>query len=543
MIQKESSFHSFSKIFEILGVIVIFILLLAHSVRAEFSPITATMEISGKVIRPGDIVEFSITLQKSYNTSKSLTVGLSIDKKPDNWVAGFFADNNQVSHISFAEESIASNQILLRIRVPANTSNGPQLIRISLKPLGEDVSNYDIIYREFTVTVDRNAMPNLDIYAAIPGKKTHPGIPARFDVTLENKYDSRATAKISIISKPEMWGVDLLSSDDTRITELGISARGSQNFIVLVQPPENTSEDDYEVLIGASLEGGNQTISLPLKISINPDFDSSQALSAYIEMSSIVTGLEVRPENTAEFIMLLKNRFDQQMKLNLKAISKPAGWNVEFFSYSETIDKKTDNTGDKMRLTMFNLPPKSEQKFRIKVKPSSNASDGIYSVIVSAFSMDNRSISQGLEVTVNKGLENSQILGIYPGYSEINLNPGESTEIKVTLKNSGDEALKNVKLEVNEVSGLSSEVKSFQTIEKLEAGESKIIPVEIKARADADAGLKEIFMRAKSDDILSEEKSIKVKVEKSGSSGIFGIAMVGLTFVALIFIIRKFGRR
>ncbi len=543
MIQKESSFHSFSKIFEILGVIVIFILLLAHSVRAEFSPITATMEISGKVIRPGDIVEFSITLQKSYNTSKSLTVGLSVDKKPDNWVAGFFADNNQVSHISFAEESIASNQILLRIRVPANASNGPHLIRISLKPLGEDVNNYDTIYREFTATVDRNAMPNLDIYATIPGKKTHPGIPARFDVTLENKYDSRATVKISLISKPEMWGVDLLSSDDTRITELGISARGSQNFIVLVQPPENTSEDDYEVLIGASLEGGNQTISLPLRISINPDFDSSQALSAYIEMSSIVTGLEVRPENTAEFIMSLKNRFDQQMKLNLKAISKPAGWNVEFFSDSETVDKKTDNTGDKMRLTMFDLPPKSEQKFRIKVKPAPNASDGIYSVIVGAFSRDNRSISKGLEVTVNKGLENSQILGIYPGYSEITLIPGESTEIKVTLKNSGDEALKNVKLEVNEVSGLSSEVKSFQTIEKLEAGESKIIPVEIKARADADAGLKEIFMRAKSDDILSEEKSIKVKVEKSGSSGIFGIVMVGLTFVALIFIIRKFGRR
>ena len=50
-------------------------------------------------------------------------------------------------------------------------------------------------------------------------------------------------------------------------------------------------------------------------------------------------------------------------------------------------------------------------------------------------------------------------------------------------------------------------------------------------------------MRTKSGDIQGEEKSVKVNVEKSGSSGVAGIGMVVLAIIALVFIIRKFGRR
>lgn len=522
-----------TKILRIIGYLTILILILIPLASAEFSQITATTDITGKVVRPGDTVEFTTTLQKGYNTTKSVSVKLYIDKKPDNWLAGFYADNNQVSQITFPADSTASKQIILRLRVPVNTSDGAYLIRIGLQPYGEYVTNYELIYRDFAATVDRNAMPNLDIYSGIPGRKTHPGSPARFSVTVENKYDSRATVKLSVLSKPDEWGVDMLSSDGARITKLSIPAKGKQDFDVIAQPPVNTSEGDYEVLIGASMESGSQIISLPLSISINPDIDPTQALSAYLEMRSAIAGLEVRPENAAEFTVSLKNRYDQQIKLNLKALNKPEGWNVEFLS----------DTDDKVRLAALELPAKGEQKFKVKVKPASNASDGIYPILVGAVSGDDRSVSQRLEVTVNKGLEKSQILSVYPSYSEVTLNPGGSTGISVTLRNGGNEALSNVQLEIQDVSGISTQIRSFGTIEKFEAGESRTIPVEITARADAGSGIKEIFMRAKSGDIQGEEKSIKVNVEKSGSSGIAGIGMVVLAIIALVFIIRKFGRR
>ncbi len=521
-----------NRILRFLGVITILILILPLA-SAEFSSITATTDITGKVVRPGDIVEFTTTLQKGYNTTKSVSVKLFIDKKPDNWLAGFYADNNQISQITFPADSTDSKQIVLRLRVPVNTSDGAYLIRMGLQPYGEGVTNYELIYRDFAATVDRNAMPNLDIYSSIPGRKTHPGLPVKFSITIENKYDSRATVKLSVLSKPNEWGVDLLSSDGARITKLSIPAQSTQDFDVIAQPPVNTSEGDYEVLIGASMESGSQIISMPLSISINPDLDPTLALSAYLEMHSSIAGLEVRPENTAEFTVSLKNRYDQQLKLNLKTLNKPEGWNVEFLS----------DTDDKVSLTTLELPAKGEQNFKVKVKPAPNASDGIYPVLVGAVSGDDRSVSQRLEVTVNKGLEKSQILSLYPSYSEVTLNPGGSTEISVTLRNGGDEALSSVQLEIQDVSGISTQIRSFGTIETLEAGESRNIPVEITALADAGSGIKEIFMRATSGDIQGEEKSIKVNVEKSGSSGVAGIGMVVLAIIALVFIIRKFGRR
>ncbi|SNQ59638.1 COG1470 family protein [Candidatus Methanoperedens nitratireducens] len=522
-----------NKILRFLGIIAVLILLLTPPTTAEFSQITATTDITGKVVRPGDTVEFTTTLQKGYNTTKSVSVKLFIDKKPDNWLAGFYADNNQVSQITFPADSITSKQVVLRLRVPVNTSDGAYLIRIGLQPYGEDITNYELIYREFAATVDRNAMPNLDIYSGIPGRKTHPGSPIKFSVTVENKYDSRATVKLSVLTKPNEWGVDMLSSDGARITKLSIPAKGKQDFDVVAQPPINATDGDYEVLIGASMESGSQIISLPLSTSINPDLDPAQALSAYLEMHSSIAGLEVRPENVAEFIVSLKNKYDQQIKLNLKALNKPEGWNVEFLLDSD----------DDVRLTTLELPAKGEQKFKVKVKPATSASDGIYPILVGAVSGDDRSVSQRLEVTVNKGIEKSQILSLYPSYSEVTLNPGGSTEISVALRNGGDEALSNVQLEIQEVSGISTQIRSFGTIEKLEAGESRNIPVEITARADAGSGMKEIFMCAKSGDIQGEEKSIKVNVEKSGSSGVAGIGMVVLAIIALVFIIRKFGRR
>jgi len=64
-------------------------------------------------------------------------------------------------------------------------------------------------------------------------------------------------------------------------------------------------------------------------------------------------------------------------------------------------------------------------------------------------------------------------------------------------------------------------------------GETRSIPVEITANANAGSGVKEIFIRAKGDGLVSSEKSIRVNVEKSSSSGLLGIAMLGLQSLCL----------
>jgi uncharacterized membrane protein len=218
--------------------------------------------------------------------------------------------------------------------------------------------------------------------------------------------------------------------------------------------------------------------------------------------------------------------------LNLKVLSQPEGWNTEFV---------TDDDEDE-RLSSFMLAAGEEQAFIVKVKPFLNATSGLYPITVAAISGD-RNVTRQLEVNINNNLENAELLKVTSNPSELTLNPGGSSELRVNVENRGNDPLEDVTLEINEVTGITSQIQGFGTIEELEAGESKTIPVQITANANAGSGVKEIFIRAKSDDIVSSEKSIKVNIEKSSSSGLLGIALLGFAILVLVFVVRKFGRR
>ena len=498
---------------------------------ADFSSLAVLSDISGKVARPGDLVEFSFTVEKGYNTSESTSVTFLIEKVPENWTAGVYANGNQVSQITLPEEA-DEKELTLKVRIPESAKDGGYTVKIGLRPYGENRRNYDTIYREFTITVDRAAMPNLDIYSDIPGKKTHPGIPVSFGAFVENKYESRANFRIFLVSKPEQWGVDLLSTDGARITRLGVPAGESQEFEILVNPPLNATEGDYEVLVAACPEKGNRSVFLPISVSINPELSRDEDLSAYVELNSNIVGFEIRPETTAEFSVSLKNRYDQPLKLDLEVLSLPEGWRAEFVN-----DEDEDE-----RLSSLMLSAGEELAFTVKVKPSQNATSGLYPVTVAAVS-GNKIVSRQLEVNINNDLENEELLKVDTNPNELTLNPGGSSDVRVSIENRGNEALEDVTLEINDVSGLSTQIQGFGTIDELESGESRSISVEITANANAGSGVKEIFIRAKSDDLVSSENSIKVNVEKSSSSGLLGIAMLGFAVLVLVFVIRKFGRR
>ncbi len=87
-------------------VLIIFVLisLMPFPARADFSSLAVLNEISGKVAKPGDLVEFSFTLEKGYNTSESTSVTFFLEKVPENWTAGIYADGTQVSQITLPEE-------------------------------------------------------------------------------------------------------------------------------------------------------------------------------------------------------------------------------------------------------------------------------------------------------------------------------------------------------------------------------------------------------------------------------------------------------
>jgi uncharacterized membrane protein len=245
------------------------ILLLTPSISADFAHIAVTTDITGKVVRPGDTAEFVISLEKGYNTTDDVSVTLFIDKKPDDdWMAGFYEDGDQVSRITFPADESGKKQVTLRVRAPENVDDGTYVIKAGFQSYGESVTNYEFIYREFVVDVDRNAALNLDMYAEIPGRATHPGTPVTVDLTIENRYDSRTVVKLDVISKPPEWCVDILSEDGFRITKICVPDNGEKEIDVVVCPPVNVSKGDYTITIGAAPESGDQYITEDISISI-----------------------------------------------------------------------------------------------------------------------------------------------------------------------------------------------------------------------------------------------------------------------------------
>ncbi len=392
-----------------IGIVLLLVIsLIISTAGAEWSSIAVMTSITGKVVLPGDTVEFPITIEKGYNSSDEAWCSLSIKDKDDGWNAGFYSDGDQISCITFPEDKNSPEEIILRVRTPIDTPNGVYTIWADFRP-----DDGDTISQEFVVNVDNEATLDLDIYSNIPGLESRPNDPVEFYVTLENDYDHRVTANINVVEKPDDWNVEFLEEDngEYRITKTSIAANDEQTFIV-------------------------------------------------------------------------------------------------------------------------------------KVRPSLGADDGTYPIIVNAVLENSQfEVFQQLDLTVNRGIEEEKMLSIFPGTKSLELNPGSSEEIIINLRNTGDRTLNNVELKVQDVSGLTTSIRSFGAIDELEPGESQGIPVEIKARADASSDVKEILMRAVSDEAESEDERVEVSVVKSNSSGFIGIGMIIAALLLLGFIVLKFGRR
>ncbi|MDY0387078.1 MAG: hypothetical protein RBT65_08130 [Methanolobus sp.] len=384
------------------------ILLTIPTASAGWSSIAVIPSITGKVVLPGDTVEFPITIEKGYNNSDKAWCSLSIKGKNDGWSTGFYNDGDQITCLTFPKNKDSPEEVILRIKPPIDTPNGAYTIWTDFKP-----DDGNTISQEFVVNVDSEAVLDLDIYSNVPGLETRPNDPVEFYVTLENNYDHRVAANINIVEKPDDWDVEFLEEDNGkyRITKTSIAANEVQNFIVKVRPPLNATDGTYPIVLNADLENS--------------------------------------------------------------------------------------------RL----------------------------------------GVSQQLDLTINRGIEEDKMLSIFPGTKSIGLNPGSSEEIVVNLRNMGDWTLNNIDLKVQDVTGLTTEVRSFGTVDELEPGESWDTSIEITARADATSGSKEVLMRAVSDEAQSIDGIVEVTVEKSSSSGFLGIVMVIVSIVILLIVVSKFGRR
>lgn len=374
----------------------------------EWASVAVLNPITGKSVYPGDTVDFSITVESGHNRTEDGWCSLNVESMPAGWDVGFYDNNTRITNLFFAAGETEPMAITLRVKTPADISNGDYAVWVRFRP-----DEGHSILREFVVNVNTDAEPSIDLFSETPGLETSSADYVRFPITLRNNYDHRVT-------------VDLFA------------------------------------------------------------------------------------ENV------------------------PTGWDVDFFYES-------DGT---YRLKKLSVAAGTEQSFTMRVRPALNETDGVYIFTARAVPENgDRGVPLNFSVAVNNGLSDENMLLVSAAVNRILLNPGASEDVTVTVRNTGDKTLNNVKLNVQTPSGLSANINSFGNIKELRPGETWSTTIEITARADAGSGTKDVLIRAVSDETQSEDAKIEAAVEKSGTSSLIGIGLIAAAVLFLAVVFLKFGRR
>lgn len=386
------------------------------------------------------------------------------------------------------------------------------------------------IFSPLSAAEDDDDWASIAATSTVTGKVVCPGDTAEFTLDIEKgcNVSDKAWCSLSVSEKPGDWTVGFYKNND-EVTHITFSEGEdeTEEVTLRVEVPSDASEGRYSVWSEIDPDDGD-VISRRYAVTVDKDAGMS------LDMYSNAPGLVTRPNDPVEFDVTLKNDYDNRVTVDLYTDKKPENWDVEFLQ---------DENGQ-YRQNKISIGPENTQDFIVKVHPDSNSSNGVYPVIINAVpEFGGSEVSQKLEVSIDRSLEKTEVLSVFPNTRSITLNPGGSREITVNLRNSGDQTLNNVELRVQTDSGISTDVKSFGAIDELESGDSESIPVEVSARASVNSGSNEILMRAVSDEVQSDDEQVEVSIEKSSSSGFIGIGMVLVAVIVLALFVYRFGRR
>jgi len=122
------------------------------------------------------------------------------------------------------------------------------------------------------------------------------------------------------------------------------------------------------------------------------------------------------------------------------------------------------------------------------------------------------------------------------------VNQGETVEIELEVTNTGDAgSLTNIVLEVEAAEGWIASLEP-EKISSLKIGVSATFIIKITPPGDIVPSDYEVTVIVKSDQ-LEESVLYRITVEKESKTTIYGVIIIVMAIIVLLFMIRKYGRR
>lgn len=359
------------------------------------------------------------------------------------------------------------------------------------------------------------------LYTPYTSRSVTPGKSLSYNVEVINRTNSIQDVNFSVQGLPASWQ-STLTAGTTPIQKIAIKPKSlgkknSQNIDLDLEIPLKIKKGNYHFRLVGKTDSGKEFI-LPLEIDV-----TEQGIFK-TELQVDQANMEGYTDSNFNYNFTLKNRTATKQNYALTA-DAPRGWDVRFRVSGDFV-------------TSVSLGSNESKSIFVKVTPPENVKADTYKMKIKATS---GSTSDEVPIeTVIKGKYDLN-LSTPSGRLSTEVTAGGEKDVKLSLKNTGTVALRDIKLTSSSPADWNVEFDTKQ-IPKLTPGATTTVIATVKASNKAIAGDYQMDVNAKTPEAASKA-SFRVTVNKSVAWGSVGILIIVLVVGGIGYLFKKYGRR
>jgi len=354
------------------------------------------------------------------------------------------------------------------------------------------------------------------------------GTDSLVNITLSNLYTVSGTVIDASTGTPRKGASVTATNKETNVAYSGTT---NDNGVFSIEVPNGyyglaAHAMGYEASFMDNNGAGYRVLDNPFYVGYVPVavVGASGSLNG-VSLSSDFPGKSVKVNESVTFDVRITNNgiVDRTFVLSVK--EAPAGWNVQLLSGGDVVNR------------VF-VGSKSSQSFQVKTTPLNASSSAI--TVVAASGDDKGQLQLFVDASQNADYRLELIVP-----DDISLSAGESKNVEAIVRNNGTAKLSNVMLDIGQddvPQSLTANVQT-RTIDSLDPGQSQRFVIQVYAKADAGTGEDKLYMRATSNEVKTDQKSMQVSYATSNTWLGMGIAIALIAILAFGFIVWKYGRR
>ena len=362
------------------------------------------------------------------------------------------------------------------------------------------------------------AEPYVELSTPYPAMTVNAGDEMTIDLAIDNYSGSSQDFALAIAELPEGWEGDFSASGQRVSTVHARNGEVIEDVAFELTVPLEAEAGDYAIVLGATGEDFADELTIDLTVSAEELGNSSFEVE-YPEQEG-----DAQTDFTFSATLINNTLTSQSYAL---AASAPMGWTVSFTP-----------SGESTRVAALELEARTTQGVSITVVPPQNVAAGTYEIPCTATTVSER-LSFTLSVTINGTYD--LMLSTPSGLLSFDAYSNKESAVQLTLTNFGNTDLTNVNLTSSAPTGWTVRFAN-ETIDVIEAGATVETTAYITPGENAMSGDYLTTISA-ADSNTSDSAEFRVTVKTETTWGIVGIAAVVVLIVALLAVMRKFGRR